>query len=89
MLSGISLRFISGPLIFLFLGGAFASLFGMFHLNRMPAYHHPLFNSELFEKATDDGFFISIEADDKLYDLDNTSAFLKSIGAEDIEVIKE
>ena len=70
------------------LGGALSSLLGMFHLNRMPAYYHPLFNSDQFKRATDDGFFISIESEDKLYDQDNTIEFLKSIGGEYIEVIK-
>ena len=32
--------------ILMVLGGALSSLLGMFHLNRMPTYHHPLFNSE-------------------------------------------
>ena len=71
------------------LGGAFASLLGMFHLNRMPAYYHPLFHSEIFKRATDDCFFISIESEDKLYDEKNTIEFLKSIGGKDIEVIKQ
>ena len=71
------------------LGGALSSLLGMFHLNRMPAYYHPLFNSEKFKRATDDGFFISIELEDKLYDQDNTIEFLKSIGGQDIEVVNK
>ena len=73
--------------VMMVLGGALASLLGMFHLNRMPTYNHPLFNSEIFKKATDDGFFISIESADELYDNDNTVKFLKSIGGLDIEVI--
>ena len=73
--------------VMMVLGGALASLLGMFHLNRMPTYNHPLFNSEIFKKATDDGFFISIESADELYDNDNTVEFLKSIGGLDIEVI--
>ena len=73
--------------VMMVLGGALSSLMGMFHLNRMPTYNHPLFNSEIFKKATDDGFFISIESADELYDNDNTVKFLKSIGGLDIEVI--
>tara|TARA_Y100001980_G_C14552254_1_gene336319 strand:+ start:3115 stop:3648 length:534 start_codon:yes stop_codon:yes gene_type:complete len=69
------------------LGGALSALGGMFHLNRMPTYHHPLFNSETFKKATDDGFFISIESDDVLYDEKETSIFLKSIGSVEVEVV--
>ena len=75
--------------VMMVLGGALASLLGMFHLNRMPTFYHPLFHSENFKRATDDGFFVSIESDDKLYDENNTIDFLKSIGGQDVEVIKE
>mgnify|MGYP001162314855 FL=1 len=75
--------------VLMILGGAFASLIGMFHLNRMPAYHHPLFNSKNFQKATDDTFFVSIEFKDPKFDLDDTKNFLLSIGGENIEVIEE
>ena len=33
--------------VMMVLGGALSSLLGMFHLNRMPTYNHPLFNSEI------------------------------------------
>ena len=75
--------------VLMVLGGALGSLLGMFHLNRMPSFHHPLFNSEIFEKATDDYFFISIESKDPLFDKDNTIDFLDSIGGKDIEVVNE
>ena len=75
--------------VMMVLGGAVTSLLGMLHLNKMPAYYHPLFNSELFKKATDDGFFLSIEYQDKLYDQENTIEFLKSINAKEIEVINQ
>ena len=75
--------------VMMVLGGALSSLLGMFHLNRMPTYYHPLFNSESFKKATDDSFFVSIESEDKLYDEKNTIDFLKSIGAQEVEVISE
>ena len=42
------------------LGGALSALLGMFHLNRMPTFHHPLFNSKIFEKATDDYFLLAL-----------------------------
>ena len=75
--------------VLMILGGAFASLIGMFHLNRMPTYHHPLFNSKNFQKATDDTFFVSIEFKDPKFDLDDTKNFLLSIGGENVEVIEE
>ena len=71
------------------LGGALSALLGMFHLNRMPTYNHPLFNSEIFKRASDDGFFITIESEDDLYDENNTIEFLSSIGGKDIEVIEK
>lgn len=68
--------------------GAFGSVFGMFHFNRLPQLHHPLFYSENFKKATDDGFFISIEAGDNIFDQDGTAKFLEKIGGTNVEVIK-
>lgn len=67
--------------------GAFGSVFGMFHLNRLPRLHHPLFYSKQFEKATDDAFFVSIEAEDERFDETQTKAFLDSIGGSDVELI--
>jgi hypothetical protein len=69
------------------IGGALASVFGMLILNRLPRLHHPVFNSDKFN-ATDDGFLISIEADDAKFDAEKTAAFLKSIGASDVEVLR-
>ena len=36
--------------VMMVLGGALASLLGMFHLNRMPTFYNPLFNSENFKR---------------------------------------
>ena len=36
--------------VLMVLGGALSSLLGMFHLNRMPTFHHPLFNSKSLKK---------------------------------------
>src|SRR5579863_10513208 len=43
---------------------AFGAVFGMLALNGLPRHHHPLFESDRFRQATDDKFFISIEAGD-------------------------
>ena len=75
--------------VLMVLGGALSSLLGMFHLNRMPTFSHPLFNSKIFEKATDDYFFISIECEDPLFDEKKTVDFLSSIGGKDIEVVNK
>jgi hypothetical protein len=66
---------------------AFGAVFGMFALNRLPQLYHPLFQSERFERVTDDRFFISIESADPNFDSEKTVDFLKSIGALEVELI--
>jgi hypothetical protein len=68
---------------------AFGAVLGMLHLNGLPRHHHPVFESERFRQASDDKFFISIEADDPKFDVDNTRALLEGAHAEYVEVIGE
>jgi hypothetical protein len=68
--------------------GTFGAVFGMLRLNRLPRLHHPLFASELFQKATDDGFLLAIEAADPRFDEAGTRAFLESIGGMNIELVR-
>ena len=67
---------------------AFGAVFGMFALNKLPTHYHPLFSSTNFQKVTDDGFFICIEAEDQKFESDNTKKFLSSLGGKNIEVIR-
>ena len=69
--------------------GGLATAFGMFFINRLPTYYHPVFNSERFAAVTDDKFFIAIEAEDPLYDARKTKKFLKKLGATHIEELEE
>ncbi|MCP4632633.1 MAG: DUF3341 domain-containing protein [candidate division Zixibacteria bacterium] len=66
---------------------AFTALIGMLILNGLPRFNHPVFDSMNFERVTDDGFFISIETDDSLFDVERTKALLESIGGKDTEVL--
>ncbi len=68
--------------------GAFAAVFGMFHFNRLPRLHHPLFFSKNFKIASNNGFFISIEAADGYFDQRQTAAFLTEIGGINIELLE-
>jgi hypothetical protein len=64
------------------------ALFGMLFLNGLPRLHHPLFYSENFsKKANDDGFFVSVEANDPQFDVEKIQTFLKSIGGQKIEAV--
>jgi hypothetical protein len=69
------------------LGGAAGAVFGMFALNQLPTLYHPLFNSTNFERATDDGFFISIESWDPRFNTDRTVEFLRRLGATHVELV--
>ena len=67
--------------------GALGAVFGMLALNRLPMHHHPLFNSEQFAAASDDGFFISIESWDSKFDATETLALLERAGATHVELV--
>ena len=69
------------------LGGALAAVFGMMAFNGLPMWFHPLFSSERFQRVTDDGFFISIEAWDPKFDVEGCQKFLRQIGATHVEVV--
>jgi len=68
--------------------GAFGAVFGMFHLNRLPQLYHPLFYSDNFAKASRDGFFVSIDANDDRFDERKSKVFLESIGGRQVEIIR-
>ena len=63
------------------------AFFGVLVLNLLPSHHHPLFTSERFHRATSDGFFISVEAADERFVLDDVTALLRSAGATSVETL--
>jgi Protein of unknown function (DUF3341) len=67
----------------------FTTLFGVLALMKLPRFNHPLFASKQFERSTDDGFFIAIEARDSHFSADGTKNFLDEIGGKSIELIEE
>ena len=66
---------------------AFGAVFGMFFLNGLPRFNHPLFNSDNFKKATDDGFFVCIESEDPQFESEKVQKLLADAGATNIEEI--
>jgi hypothetical protein len=68
--------------------GALGAVFGMLGLNRLPMHHHPLFESKVFERASDDAFFISIESWDPRFDPSATRTLLQSLGARSVELLE-
>jgi len=67
----------------------FTALFGLLALTGLPRLNHPLFESDQFARATDDGFFIAIEARDPHFSADETKALLQEAGGCHIELIEE
>lgn len=66
---------------------AFAATFGMIFLNNLPRFHNPLFNVERFEKASDDGFFVHVEASDNLFSEEKVTKLFRDNGATHIETV--
>jgi hypothetical protein len=69
--------------------GAFAAVFGMLFFNRLPKLYHPVFNSPRFRRASQDRFFIHIDAADPQYDAAAARAFAETLGAAHIESLEE
>ncbi|MBO6792721.1 MAG: DUF3341 domain-containing protein [Balneolaceae bacterium] len=68
---------------------AFGAVFGMFFLNGLPKLSNPLFEVERFKKATDDGFFVCIEAKDSKFQADLVRQLFEEAGATHIEEVYE
>jgi Protein of unknown function (DUF3341) len=78
------------PLYFelMVLFASFGTFFGMWGLNKLPAFFHPVMQHPMFPRASDDRFLVSIEAKDAKYDLVKTRALLEKLGVHDIEEVQ-
>ena len=68
---------------------AFAALIGMLALNGLPQPYHPVFNAPRFQLASQDRFFLLIEAKDPKFEMGRTRAFLESLKAREVVAIDE
>ena len=67
---------------------AFAAVFGMLALNKLPQPYHPVFNAPNFALATRDSFFLVIESKDPKFDHDEAMRFLKSLEAREVNDVE-
>lgn len=64
------------------------TVFGLFAFCRLPRHHHPVFESQRFERASDDKFFVSIQAADAK-DAAEAEALLAKCAPSSVERIED
>lgn len=71
------------PVLFecIVLFSAFGALLSMLGLNGLPRPYHSIFNTPGFERASQDKFFLCIEASDPIFNRVETARFLEGLGA--------
>jgi hypothetical protein len=67
---------------------AFAAVFGMLALNKLPQPYHPVFNAPNFALATRDKFFLVIEANDPKFRHAEAMQFMNTLGAMDVNDVE-
>ena len=67
---------------------AFATVIGMFALNKLPQYYHPVFNFSKYEGATNDRFLLAIEAADPAFNPEQAAVLMKQWGALTTELVE-
>ncbi|HUP78680.1 MAG TPA: quinol:electron acceptor oxidoreductase subunit ActD, partial [Pirellula sp.] len=55
---------------------AFTAFLGMIALNKLPRFSNPIFTNPRFDRATDDRFFLYVEATDKYYNRESVKELL-------------
>jgi hypothetical protein len=68
---------------------ALAGTVGMLALNGLPQPYHPLFNAPRFALASQEKFFLLIEATDPQFDLEKTKAFLAGFHPYEVVAVDE
>ena len=66
------------------LAASFAALIGMLALNGLPRPSHPLFKMRRFDLATQNRFFLCVEAADPRFDRMRTRRMLENLGAREV-----
>lgn len=68
---------------------AFTSVLGMLALNGLPRFSNPVFTSAKFDRATNDRFFLYVDATDKYYNRESVKELLSSVHANSLDEVIE
>ena len=66
---------------------AFGTVLGLLLLTLLPRLHHPVFNWDRFQRATDDGFFLVLEVADPKFDPTASRHLIQEMGGTHITEI--
>ena len=66
---------------------SFGAFFGMWALNGLPKFSNPVFTDPRFDRATDDRFFLYIDAKDERYDAESVQKLFGDTGSEYIQSV--
>ncbi len=66
---------------------ALSAVFGMLALNGFPTPYHPVFNAPRFELASQNRFFLLLEARDPKFDAEKTKQFLVELKAFEVSEV--
>jgi hypothetical protein len=67
---------------------ALGTFFGMWIMNGLPRFFHPVMQHPSFQRASDDRFFVSVETTDPNYDSDRTRRLLEGLGVKEIAEVQ-
>jgi len=66
---------------------AFTAFLGMFALNQLPKFSNPVFTNPRFDRATDDRFFLYVNAEDKYYNRESVRTLLSETHPESLDEV--
>ncbi|MBC7924307.1 MAG: DUF3341 domain-containing protein [Bryobacteraceae bacterium] len=67
---------------------AFGAVLGMFFLNGLPQFYHPLFNYQHFGSSTDDKYLLVVESSDPRFNVEEIRGVMEKLGAAHTEVVE-